>query len=220
MFKWEAIRDLYMRACGDTPAAANEFFDHATAASRWLASIAQEKELVSTAATVTLASGDESFDWDQDAYSIMTVFNQTTQNKVEPEPAGMRGRSRYLRSDGKPSSGTVSWYHAEGKKVWVRDKANAETTLQINFKMVPPNVTAALLSKHPIFPPHMDYALVFKTTAFYYHIHPVQAEEGRVPKGEQFDAKALNVVLEARPPKQEHNLDRRESFKQWGYQMW
>ena len=219
-FKYEQLRDLYMRACGDTTDAANEFFDHATAAGRWLAAKVQEKELISTAATVSIATGEDSFDWDSDAYSILTMFNQTVENRCEPEPGGMHGRTRYLRDDGKPSSGTVQWYHPEGKKVWVRDKANATTSLQINFKMVPPEVTAALLGKHPIFPPHLDYALMFKTIAFYYHIHPTQAMEGQLPKAELFDSKADNVINEARPPKVEHNLDRRESFKQWGYQMW
>ncbi len=219
-FRWEELRDLYMRACADSTMAAQEYFKHATASSRWLASQVTEKELMSLDAAVSLAIGDDSFDWDTQAYAIQTVFNKTDQHRCEPEPSGMHGRTKYLRQDGKPSQGIVTWYHPEGKKVWVRDKAAKITDLQINFKMVPPDVTKELLDDHPIFPPHLDYALLFKSIGFYYDLHPKPALEGQVPLAEYYEGKAQGIVDTAISPKSEQNRDRRESLKQWGYKMW
>lgn len=225
-FKWSELKDLYMRACGDSTMAAQEWYNHATAASRWLAAKVREKELISTQATVLIAVGEDSFDWDTDAYSIMSMFNRTNIAEVRPESGGMVGRNRYTQSDGKPSSGIVSWYHPEGKKVWIRQKASAATTLELNFKMVPPDVVQGIQDNHPIFPPHLDYALLYKSVALFYGLHPrlnVQTAGGSyypVSMSQSFADQAQAVIDEATPPKVEENRNRTESFKQYGYQMW
>jgi hypothetical protein len=220
-FTYENIKHHYMNCCDQATDAGREFFDHATVAGRELASIVKEKELISTNATVVVLADEDFFEWDPDAYSIYSIFNLTTGERLEPEEAGMRGRERYLeQTTGKPPYGVIHRYHPEGHKVWTRDMSDANTDLQINFKIVPPTIDASWLPKHPIFPPHMDFALVYGAAASFYRSHPkANIWEGGM-KSDYYQAMRDTIVGQAVEPKTEENRNRREHYSQWGYEMW
>jgi len=222
-YTWDDIRRLYMNACGQTTAAAQEFFDHATGGSRQLATRIEEKELVETNATITVPADQDYVAWDPDAYAIDSIFNVTTGVRLEPEEEGMRGRTRYLLKDtAKPPTGDIHRYHPEGKKLFFRDTPTVQTTLQVNFKMIPPDVTAEMLEEHPIFPAHMDHPLLYLTIATYYAFHPEHniLPENAGTKSSYYEQLADGTLMKQKPPKQVENRDRREAHRQWGYQMW
>ncbi len=225
-FTWSDIFRLYMNACEQTTAAATEFLDHATSASRQLATKIDEKELTLPNATIVVKKDIENHDWDEDAYAIISVFNLTSGERVEPDEEGWRGRSRYMETTGKPPPGTIHRYHPEGKKLWFRDLPSEDTTLQITFKIYPPDVSQGTLQNHPVFPPHMDLPLMYMSVADYYALHPGEnmiekndRTTGQL-KSDYYNALANATLIEQKSPKTIENRDRREAHVQWGYRMW
>ncbi len=210
-FTWAEIRKHYLDACGQTTDAQAEFYAHSTAAMRELCSRIEVEELEEMT-ELSVKQGDDRTPFDPEVYAIHYVFNVTTGERVEPEEAGMRGRSRYLeKTTGQPPSGTVHRYVRSGGMLFVRDKADVQTKLQINFKKVPPDVTAALMAERPITPPHLDWPLVFLSASNYYATHE------QMEKAQGYNTRGWALAQVAKPPHAEENRDRRERVIQWGY---
>jgi hypothetical protein len=111
----------------------------------------------------------------------------------------------------------VHRYHPEGERLWLRDTANADTELQIDFVRRPPDVTEADLRERPLTPEHIDMPLVYLLAAHYYALHP-KDNDG---KSDYYRGLAWHLIEEvAVKPKTHENRNRRDAVTQWGYKMW
>ena len=222
-FTWAQIRNYYLTACGKTPDAVTEAYDHLTAGYRRLAALTDVEELYQDDARVIVPDGADYVEMDADVFSIYYVFNITHGSKLLPEEGGMRGRARYLEaSSGKPAAGVVSYYARAGGRLYLRSAAEGPQELKLQYKLNPPDINSASLSSHPLTPPHLDWGLVWFAAANYYSAHPEKEAHpgeagGPVVTAQSMEAKAMALLVEPKTPKAHENNDRREWVRQRGY---
>jgi len=221
-FTWSQIRDYYLGIAGRTTEAVAESFDHMTAAYRRLCALVDVEELYQDDAQVTVPDGADFVEMDADVFALYFVVNLTQGHKCDPEEGGMRGRSRYLESSGKPPAGRITHYARAGGRLYLRDSAEGAQTLKLQYKLNPPDLSAAMLNNHPLTPAHLDWCLIWFAAANYYAAHPEQERAG-ADGGAQgvtatmLEGKALSLVSEPKPAKAHESLDRREWVRQRGY---
>lgn len=222
-FTWAQLRDYTLGVCGRTTEAVAEIYDHLTAANRKLCSLLDVEELYQDDARATLPDDSDFLELDAEVYSIYTIVNLTTGQKLSPEEGGMRGRARYLEAGtGKPPRGPITHYARAGGRLYLRGTSEGEQTLKLQYKVNPPDVTPAYLAFHPLTPPHLDWALVWFAAANYFSAHPEQErypgqEGGPTVSAEALDAKAMALLVEPKAAKAHENTDRKEWVRQRGY---
>jgi hypothetical protein len=182
---WAAVRLLYLQACGDTPRARLESWDHLAEAQRLLAASIDVPELNEIDDTVVVASGADyvtTSSIDYSVYAVLSCFNKTSGIPMYPEPSGMIGRRSYLQTTGKPAAGTITHYQRDGSRLYVRGTAEDDTTIQVRVQRQMPNLSDADATGTPITPQHYDRAIVHKAAELYFLLHP---NENQVTDGER-----------------------------------
>lgn len=226
-FTWRDIRDHAINVCGQTSEAVDEFYHLATAAFRELASGVDVAELEVEGDKAIVPVGKDRIGFPLNVYAIHSIFNLTTQERVEPEEDGQHGRTRYLESTGLPPTGTVYRYVRMGKYILLRDTAEEETTLALNYKLIPPDVTKETLDSRPLTPPHLDWAIIWMIGGVYYDLHPPkrmtediasQLAPGESSLAEHYVNRAWKLAkVEAKRPRSYESRDKRNRMTGWGY---
>jgi hypothetical protein len=222
-FTWAQIRDYYLGIAGRTTEAVAEAYDHMTAGYRRLCALVDVEELYQDDAQVTVPDGEDSVAMDADVYSIYYVFNLTHGFKLDPEEGGMRGRARYLEATtGKPPVGRITHYARAGGRLYLRDTADGDQALKLQYKLNPPDLDSSMLVQHPLTPAHLDWSLIWFSAANYYSAHPEQERAGAEGGAQgvsamMLEGKAMALLAEPKPAKAHESLDRREWVRQRGY---
>lgn len=172
---WANILDLYMSGCGNSEAAISERFIHLTEGYRGACGSLDLPELYIIGATEPTIADQDYIEMDADVYSIYAVSLKDTGQKLDPEPAGFRGRKRFYETGyaRPPISAGVNFYVRKGNRLYFRDTPDDIYTMVIDFKVHPPAITSSTdLTEHPITPPQYDMALVRWAMGNYYLVHP------------------------------------------------
>lgn len=172
---WANITDLYMSGCGGSQACADERFLHLTEGYRGVCGSLDIPELYITGATEPTKAGQDYIEMDPDVYSMHSVVLQDTGQKLDPEPAGFRGRTRFYEAGQSrpPVSAGINFYVRKGNRLWLRDTPADVYTLILDFKLHPPAITSSTdLTEHPITPPQYDMAIVRWAMGNYFLVHP------------------------------------------------
>lgn len=217
---WGEIRDLYMRASGGSVDAVHEGYQHLTQSYRKLCALMELPELHVPDSEVTANSTEDFVEIDPDVYAVDYVINVKDGNRLDPEPGGMRGRSRYFESgETRPPLGDLNFYQRRGHRIYLRDTPRVNTLLKISFRLHPPPVTEDMLDEHPITPQEYDMALATYAAGSYFTLHPPEIEGGMVDyqRGQNLMGSAFTDVDQNKKATTEENLDRRQWTTQRGY---
>ncbi len=219
---WEQVRDLYLSACGGVELAVNERWLHINSAYRNLCGSLELPELHQSNAVVTTVAGQDWVDMDCDVFALDWIVNKATARKLDPEPSGHRGRSRFFEAgQSRPPEGSVNFYVRKGNRIWLRDTPNAALDLVVSFRFHPDEVTDADLAEHPVTPAQYDIPLVQLAVGSYFQFHPPPpAGPGEMPdigRGDRFIAQAQAQIASLKHPVAEEQKDRRDYLRQAGY---
>lgn len=215
---WGEIKDLYQRATGDQPNAEQESWRHLNGAHEAIFARLRLPQDHVDSAVVTVPAGDDRVARPVDLYAIDYIVNKTTGRKLDPEPAGARGRARYFDTTGKPPVGEVTFYVAHGQEILLRGTADQDTTLQVSFKFHPADVGDANLDDHPLSPAQYDRAIALLATSYYFTFHPIYTPEGSpIPKAQFFEEAAERIFANYNHPTALENADRRQWVIVEGY---
>lgn len=218
--KWSEIRNLYLRACKGSEDAVHESYQHLTYSYRKLCALMELPELHVPDAEVTANSTEDFVEIDPDVYAIDYVIHVKDGHRLDPEPGGMRGRSRYFESgETRPPLGIPNFYQRRGHRIYLRDTPRENTLLKISFRLHPPPVTADVLDEHPITPQEYDMALATYAAGSYFVLHPPENSDGMVDyqRGANLQSAAFSDVTGNRKATAEENMDRRQWTVQSGY---
>lgn len=217
---WEELINLYMKACGQTEDCATERFAHLNFAYRHLCGVLELPELHLSNATVTTVDGQDWVEMDCDVFSIDWIVNKSTGRKLDPEPAGSRGRAEFFEvGEDKPSEGPINFWVRRGNRLYLRNTPDDEIDLTVSFRFHPPTITVADLAEHPITPAQYDWALVRMAASNYFSIHIPMSNEGLPDYGrsERFMQQAIEQINQLKHPVAEEQKDRRDYIRQAGY---
>lgn len=215
---WATIKDMYLEATGNNPKAEQEWSVHQTEGYRRVAGELDIPELRQPEASFVIAA-DGSGGWldyfelagECDVYAIESLHNSTDGLLMLPEPGGMSGRSRHLEPTDddttrpRPPAGTPQWWVREGSRIYVRDRPQRSTRIEIRFHIQVPQITAADLDDHPLTPQQYDRALVLAAAESFYEMHPkenrpVGDQEGS-PLASQFFSGAAAGAMARKSPR-------------------
>lgn len=218
--QWSEIGDYYVYACGNATAAIDEKYAHLNAALQWLCDQVDVHELLANT-TRDCTVGRDYVELPPEAYSIYSVTDQTQKYRLDPEPGGMRGRTRYLVDNGQPVSGSPRYYALLGTKLYLRDMPNAADTLLIYYKKQPTKISEGDLSLYPIVPDQYHWPLVWYAAANYYSLHPEGSPDapGTSPRGANLMQQAMAGIGMPPTQKQQQDTDRREWTRLAGYSV-
>jgi len=218
---WSDIFDLYISGCGGTNAAVGEKYVHVTEGYRGVCGTLDVPELYIPKATEGTVAGQDYIDMDPDVYSMHTVVNEDTGYKLQPEPGGFRGRSRYIQASTgmPPESDNPNYYVRKGNKLHLRDTPNRVVTLLMSFKIHPPSLTrSTTITEHPITPPQYDMAIVRWAIGNYFLVHPPFADGGLdVNHGQGLINSAREMLVTPRDPVADETMDNNNFTRQLGY---
>jgi hypothetical protein len=218
---WSDIFDLYMSGTGNAPAAAKERFVHVTEGYRGVCGQLEVPELYIPGAEEDTVASQDYIEMDPDVYSMHTVVNKDTGYKLEPEPAGYRGRSRYIEASTgmPPEADNPNYYVRKGNRLWLRDTPNQVVTLLMSFKLHPPAITSSTdITEHPITPPQYDMAIVRWAMGNYFLVHPPITDQGLdVNHGQNLIASAQQLLVNPKSPMADEGMDSRNFTRQLGY---
>jgi hypothetical protein len=217
---WQQIRDYYRLAAGNATAAMAEEYVHLSAAYQWACDQLDLNELLAKT-TVGCQIGVDYVTTPPDAFSVYSVTDVTQQYRLDPEPAGMRGRTRYLLNNGMPAPGLPRYYALQGKRIYLRDTPNAADILTVYYKKQPSAITSSDLSTSPdLLPQQYHWPLVWYAAANYYMLHPDEDTSGDGEGAGRADAlmnKAMTAIATPPTQDQKNDPDRREYVRIQGY---
>lgn len=225
---WAQILKRYIAACGDTPAARDEAFDHLTEGGRAVANdaaLAELPDLMGIDESVVITADTDNAlisTIDLNVFAIQNVFNKTEGFPMNPEPGGMIGRQRYLETTGLPPSGSVTHYVRDGVRLYVRQTPTANTTLMVRVRRAVVTLTNSDLNLSPITPPQYDEAIIFHAAANYFLSHPREdvAGEGQPSFSQKYlAAAALKLVTPKVAPAVEDKARINETMRLRGYSL-
>lgn len=219
---WSDIFDLYMSGCGNTDAAVSERFVHITEGYRGVwGNVDDLPEKYITEATEDTIASQDYIEMDPDVYSMHTVVNEDTGYKLQPEPGGFRGRSRYIEAGTgmPPESDNPNYYVRKGNKLYLRDTPNQIVTLAMSFKAHAPAITSSTdITEHPITPNQYDMAIVRWAMGNYYLVHPPRTDQGLdMTHGQNLIDSARGMLLTPRSPVADETMDNNNYTRQLGY---
>ncbi len=223
VFTWETILDYSFKACGESTGFRTEQYDHLNAALRQLSMQVDVEELFERE-TLSVTAGTDNVTLPTDLFHVEYVFNKSEGERVEPEEAGMRGRSaQLLIGTGLPPAGIVYRYALSGGKMYVRDTPTSTTSLLVEYKKYPADISSSDLSSNPITPRHLDWALVHMISANYFAIRVGDGEPERATQARErmmhFKQLAQAEIAQQQVPFHEENMDRRHGVRQMGYRF-
>ena len=208
--KWAQIRQLYLGATGQAEAASAEWEIHLNEGYRRVCARVDVRQLETTDESVTALDGQDYSALPEDVFSVIQVDNITSGNRLEPEPSGMRGRSRYLDSDsGKPAEAEPQFYDVTADRIYWRPTPDSSYQMRIRYKRNPPAVDIALMDEYPLLPEHLHSAVALAAATSFYSAHAELNEERssgltRLVEYQSALDKALQEPLE---PKQQERFD-------------
>ena len=198
------IREAFLQNVGKSTASAQEAWDHITEGYREALRQGDFPEVFREEVRLSVDLDEEHpgdfLDYVElpcDYMTIYSVVNETVGAPVNFEPSGWRGRDRFLqRSDplgtrSKPPCGEVRWFVPMGRRIYIRDTPNSDTTLRIAYRIQPPTLRDDLANQHALTPPQADWAIVWFAAANYYKAHPQIENAGQMAQtlGTQAQAK-------------------------------
>lgn len=211
---WAKIRDLYVGACGQNPAAANEAFTHLSEAYHSIAARLNVQELLDTDKEMLTVVGQDYVEMPAEFRSVYTIVNTQTGEKLMGEPTGMRGRMLYCEPEtGKPAEACPQWWVVANGRIYLRPTPDEAYFLKVLGKSRPPEVTREMLEEEPIFPTEYHMAIVFAAAVSFLRLHPeISRQLGDGAVKADLESQVDRALLENPLPKQEENLDKRDRF--------
>jgi len=214
---WGEIRNAYLGCCRQSVAAQQEAWAHLTQGLRLVVQAADLPEVYQAEATVDVPADPldatlfaDYVELDCDVYHVDSIVNLTDGAPVFHEPSGMPGRDRYIDEStttrGKPTDGQVRYFTRKGNRIYLRDTPTAATKLLVRFRAHPPVLTESDVAKHPITPPHLDWAIVYYSAHNFYSAHPQlnqSAEPGAQKPSAFYFSQAESSLIRPKQPEAE-----------------
>lgn len=207
---WAQIRQLYVGATGPAEAGTAEWEIHLNEGYRRVCARVDVRQLETTDESVTTVNGTDFSVLPSDVFAVIQVDNTTSGNRLNPEPSGMRGRSRYLDSDaGKPAAGDPQFYDVTADRIYWRPTPDSAYQMRIRYKRNPPAVSIDKLDESPLLPEHLHSAVALAAAVSFYGSHAELNEERtsgltRLVEYQGALDKALQDPME---PKQQERFD-------------
>lgn len=227
------IRELYRQATQEDPRADQGWAIHLTEGYRSVGSALDIPELrqpeayfVIEADPVNAGEFLDYFDADCDVYAISNLFNSTSGEPMYPEPGGMVGRDRYLEPTGddttrpRPPAGEVTHWTRQGNRIYVRDRPEVSTRIEIRFHIQVPALTEAMLDDHPRTPAQYDLAIAQAAAESFYSVNPSinrMSEEGGGLWSQFFGGEATRRLARPKDPRGIEDRTAREVWRVAGY---
>lgn len=197
MMTWDQIRERFLLGTRNNTEASRSWSIYLTSAIREIATIVDIPELFQPFATTPTVANQDWVACDPDVLAIETVVDLSTGRKLDQEPDGYRGRSQYLDiTTGKPSVSDPAYWVRRGNRIYLRGTPSDVRSLRFSWYLQPPEVTAAMLSNHPITPAQYDDVLVLLALSGFTLEHPPDLERNgeRIPDtgaSQRFRGRAL-----------------------------
>lgn len=223
MILYEILELCQSRLSGDSQFE-REKWRHLTYARRQLYAHLDLPETYKTVEIPTVANQDY-VEQPGDLHSVKWVENKDGGHKLQKEPNGTLGRSRYFEAGtSKPPAGTmesVNFYVREAGRIWLRDTPNEAGKLVVRYKFVPPAVTEADLDATDPLPEQYHMAWAKIAIGSYFSFHPPENADGitNYGLGDGMIQAALAELTQQEDPKTKENLDTRQPIYLRGYGM-
>lgn len=223
----EEILHLFLKGAGNTPEAGIEKWIHLNESQRLLCGLLDLPQLHARTTLSTVANQDYVTIDDTAVYNVDWVVQRSTGRKLDPEPGGQRGRSRFFEvGQNRPPINANLTYWASmgvaggGTRVYLRDTPDAIYTLDISYRQHPPTWSdATSKSGSPILPLQYHMALVRGAIGSYLQLHPPPLPEGGVDysRGASMMEAVQAEITTPRNVVAEEQKDRRDYLQQAGY---
>ena len=219
---WSEVRQLYLSGCGEQPAAAAEALLHLNQGNFEICSKLDLQELEDED-SVSVALGEDYATLPSGILHIIQVDNVTEGRRMDPEEAGMRGRSRFLDSNsGVPPQGNPTYYTPANGRLYIRPTADGDYDLRIRFKKIPDTITSADWGIELELPAQYQMAVAHAAARSYLTSHP-----GKVPEEKAASAQLIATLTqsigekltEPMRPKERERFDQRGRLLLQGFRI-
>lgn len=136
-------------------------------------------ELFQPDARQSTTANQDYIDIDCDVYYISSIVDLSTGQRLDEEPEGNMGRSKFLGTNGKPPTGSLRYWMRQGKRIYLRDTPGSVVELRLQYKVHPPEITNADWGKYPMTPNQYDEAVLWLALSKFYSLHPPKLPDGQ-----------------------------------------
>lgn len=219
---WAQIRQLYLQAAGNDPAARDEAYVHLSEGQRDIGLLIDLPE-INSREQITVGAGNDFVFVESltPLFAVLDMTNITDGVPMFPEIGGMTGRRRYITSTGQPLSGPVTHYQRDGNRIWLRNTAAVNTTLEVRLQRQLDDVDEGSLSDQPVPPTQYHMAIVYAAVEKFYLLHPKIETVGDIPvsMSEKYKTAKIEAIASRKVATVEEDRPRRETMRLSGYRL-
>lgn len=224
--KWHQIRDLFISSTKGATAASSEALLHLNEGYRELCAKLDVQELEDEI-QLNYSAGDDSQPLTSQIFHIRHVDDLTNGKALEPEPAGMRGRSRFIEATtGKPPQGTPNYYVPSQGRLFLRPTADGDFVVRVRAKVHPSEITDASWGAEPTLPAQYHMTIAHAAAKSFLVSHPDVAASLNASGGEGYNAIAdlrnaieIKIKAELPLPKERERFDQRGRMYLPGFRL-